>query len=93
MKIDSLKPLNVGGPDRPAAKPAAKRAEGSDAAPNVRLSSASTALATQEPEVNLARVQEIRQAIAEGRFEINASAIADRLITSARELVGNGRQA
>lgn len=93
MKIDSLKPLNVGGPDRPAAKPAAKPVAGSASAENVRLSSASTALAAQEPEVNLARVQEIRQAIAEGRFEINASAIADRLISSARELVGNGRQA
>ncbi|EXI68152.1 MAG: anti-sigma28 factor FlgM [Candidatus Accumulibacter adjunctus] len=33
------------------------------------------------------RVAEIRQAIAEGRFTINAEAIAERLITSASELV------
>lgn len=87
MKIDSLKPLEVGGPGRPAAKPAAKISAADTAAPDVRLSSTSTALAAQEPEVNLARVQEIRQAISEGRFEINASAIADRLISSARELI------
>lgn len=93
MKIDSLKPLNVGSSDRPTAKPAPKAAEGDTATSNVHLSPASTTLATQDPEVNQARVQEIRQAIAEGRFSINASAIADRLIVSARELVGNGRQA
>lgn len=93
MKIDSLKPLNVGSPGRPAAKPTTKPAEGGEATANVRLSSASTSLATQEPEVNLARVQEIRQAIADGRFTINASAIADRLISSARELINNGRPA
>jgi len=33
------------------------------------------------------RVSEIRQAITEGRFTINAEAIAERLIASASELV------
>ncbi|QKS28547.1 MAG: hypothetical protein FAZ92_00379 [Accumulibacter sp.] len=33
------------------------------------------------------RVAEIKQAITEGRFTINAEAIAERLITSASELV------
>lgn len=93
MKIDSLKPLDVGSPGRPTAKAAPKAAAGSAGTSDVRLSPASTALAAQDPEVNQARVQAIRQAIAEGRFEINASAIADRLITSARELVDNHRQA
>ncbi|MBV5336597.1 MAG: flagellar biosynthesis anti-sigma factor FlgM, partial [Deltaproteobacteria bacterium] len=40
-----------------------------------------------------ARVSEIKQAIAEGRFTINAGAIADRLIASAKELVDSQRQA
>lgn len=93
MKIDSLKPLDVGGPGRPAAKTLAKASAESAATTDVRLSSTSTALAAQEPEVNLARVQEIRRAITEGRFEINASAIADRLISSARELVDHQRRA
>jgi len=39
------------------------------------------------------RVSEIKQAISEGRFTINAGAIADRLIASARELVDSQRQA
>ena len=93
MKIDSLKPHDISSPGRPAAKGTAKPTDDAAGAPDVRLSSASATLAAQDPEVNLARVQEIRQAITEGRFEINASAIADRLITSARELVNHGRQA
>ena len=39
-----------------------------------------------------ARVSEIKQAIANGGFTINAGAIADRLIDSARELVDAQRQ-
>ena len=39
------------------------------------------------------RIAAIRQAISEGRFTINSSAIADRLINSARELLqGNSQQ-
>jgi negative regulator of flagellin synthesis FlgM len=38
------------------------------------------------------RVAEIKRAISEGKFPINADAIADRLITSARELVGSRHQ-
>jgi negative regulator of flagellin synthesis FlgM len=36
---------------------------------------------------NAGQVAKIKQAISEGKFSINADAIADRLITSARELV------
>ena len=49
----------------------------------------------QQP-VNTARIQEIKQAISEGRFKINPEAIADRLLESARDLVSkssNQRQA
>lgn len=38
------------------------------------------------------RVSEIKQAIAEGRFTINAEAIAERLIASASELLGSRPQ-
>ncbi|MDR1995052.1 flagellar biosynthesis anti-sigma factor FlgM [Azonexus sp.] len=41
----------------------------------------------EAPPVNSTRIQEIKQAIAEGRFKINPEAIADRLIESARDLV------
>jgi negative regulator of flagellin synthesis FlgM len=33
------------------------------------------------------RVEAIKRAIAEGRFEINAEAIAERMLDSARELI------
>lgn len=73
---------NRGGASRTAA-PARPASEGDE----VRLSAASSELSSPEGVVDGARVQEIRQAIAEGRFQINASAIADRLISTARELV------
>lgn len=40
-----------------------------------------------------ARVSEIKLAITEGRFTINAGAIADSLISSAKELVAAQQQA
>ncbi len=45
------------------------------------------------PAFDAVRVAEIKQAIAEGRFTINAGTIADRLIASAKELVDSQRQA
>lgn len=42
--------------------------------------------------INKARIQEIKQAIAEGKFKINPDAIADRLLDSARELLSSSRQ-
>jgi negative regulator of flagellin synthesis FlgM len=100
MNIDSIKTPGLNGTTRAAAKagspttsPATNSAPASSLSGDVRLSSASATLNAQEPSVNMARVLEIRSAIAEGRFEINAAAIADRLITTARELVGTRRQA
>lgn len=97
MKIDSIKTPGLNNPSRPASKaetsPSASGAAlASTVAGEVHLSSASTTLNAQEPAVNMARVQEIRAAIAEGRFQINSAAIADRLITTARELVGSDRR-
>lgn len=49
--------------------------------------------AGEKPPVNSARIQEIKQAISEGRFKINPEAIADRLIESARDLINSsGKQ-
>lgn len=62
---------------------------------DVQLSVLSAKLATGDDEqsYDAGRVSEIKQAISEGRFTINAGAIADRLIASARELVDSQRQA
>ncbi len=61
----------------------------------VQLSTLSTQLSASDGEQSFdaARVSEIKQAISDGRFTINAGAIADRLIASAKELVDSQRQA
>lgn len=61
----------------------------------VSLSSLAGTLQASEskPPVNSARIQEIKQAIAEGRFKVNPEAIADRLIETARDLLNTRREA
>lgn len=41
------------------------------------------------PVVNAAKVAEIKQAISEGRFQVNTSVVADRLIATVRDLIGD----
>ena len=71
----------------------AKKSE--SASDEVELSSLASQLAASdsEPAFDAGRVAEIKQAIAEGKFSINAGAIADRLIASAKELMDSNRQA
>ncbi len=42
--------------------------------------------------MDVAKVQEIKQAIAEGRFKINSEVVADRLIESVRDLIASRRR-
>jgi negative regulator of flagellin synthesis FlgM len=60
----------------------------------VQLSSLASQLQASESAVpfDVSRVAEIKQAISEGKFSINANAIADRLIDSARELIDSRYQ-
>jgi negative regulator of flagellin synthesis FlgM len=53
-----------------------------------QLQSAQTNLASV-PVVNQAQVNEIKQAISEGRFKVNPEVVADRLIDTVRELIRN----
>lgn len=61
---------------------------------SVSLGSTATQLRGMEegmsgaPTVNAAKVAEIKQAISEGRFKVNSEAIADGLIATVRELIG-----
>ena len=65
---------------------------GSASGAKVQLSALSSQLQTIEshmadmPVVDAARVSEIRQAIAEGRFKVNPNVVADHLLQTAREL-------
>jgi len=72
---------------RPAASPPAT-------AEPVSLSPlAGALLASEKPPVNAGKVQEIKEAIAQGRFKINPDAIASRLLDTARDLVNSQRKA
>lgn len=62
---------------------------------SVSLGSAATHLRNMEESmsggspVNAAKVAEIKQAISEGRFKINSDVVAERLISSVRDLIGS----
>ncbi|MBK8121916.1 MAG: flagellar biosynthesis anti-sigma factor FlgM [Sulfuritalea sp.] len=45
-----------------------------------------------EAAFNSQKVAEIRQAISEGKFQINPERIADGLISSVREMLGQNRR-
>ena len=94
MKIESsAKPASLLPPRENTGVSARKAASsGSD---KVDLSPLSTQLSSHDGEYafDAGRVSEIKQAIREGRFSINAEAIADRLISSAKELINAERQA
>jgi len=94
VKIDNtLKPTTTPVATRSPAKAPASSPPGG--ASDVQLSALAAEMAGGDdtPPVNAARVAEIRQAIAEGRFAIDPGAIADRLINSARELLQGQRKA
>ena len=87
MKIEQSTKLTSAQPVMEPRNASAQKA--GNASDEVQLSSLASQLLAPENEstFDAGRVQEIKQAIAEGKFSINAGAIADRLIASARELV------
>lgn len=91
MKIDStFKPSIT--PTAP--RTASRMQEATTNADAVSLSQlAGTMQGTDKPPVNAARIQEIKEAISQGRFKVNPEAIADGLIQSARTLLDAQRKA
>ena len=99
MKIGPLenKPAGV---DRAAPAGAERRGDAAkagvagrsaDASATVALSSTASTLATEgvgEANFDQAKVERIAQAIRDGSYQINAEAIADKLIANAQELLG-----
>lgn len=93
MKVNNS--LNVGG--LPISEPKGRSVKGqpaSKADASVESSSLSSRLAeiqsslSNVPVVDSARVEEIKQAISEGRFKVNADKVADSLIESVRQMLG-----
>ena len=97
MKIDSsVKSVSssaVSGGGSRAGKSSASASGAGGGGDRVELSPLSAQLQSIEssmadaPVVDSARVAEIRNAIAEGRFKVNPDAVADHLLQTARELL------
>lgn len=97
MKIDnSLPPIGntTTNPATRETKPAAAAATPSTGANTERIDISSLSAQLQkagEAPFDATRVDGLRQAIAEGRFQINPERIADRLIDGIRELLTSRR--
>ncbi|MDR0996544.1 MAG: flagellar biosynthesis anti-sigma factor FlgM [Zoogloeaceae bacterium] len=92
IKISSL---SSGSPVAYAGRPASARAPsgaGEKVEPSATVSLSGVDAADGASPIDQARVDEIKAAIAAGRFSINPDAIADRLIQTAQELVNAQRR-
>lgn len=97
MKVEkstsSLPATPVG--DARARPPSAKPAGDAQPGATVHLGTAAEQLRSMEsgvastPGVNAAKVAEIKQAISEGRFQVNSGVVADGLIKSVTDLINS----
>ena len=90
MKINNLTPLNpLPKPEqgKSISKDGAAAAEGSGSKPSAVVTHLHQAARDSSQDIDTARVNEIREAIKEGRLEINSEKIADSLIDSVRNML------
>lgn len=92
MKIDSLT-TPVGATLIKGSRTASTSKTETSSGDEVQLSALGTQLSSSDNDYpfDASRVAEIKQAIANGQFTINASAISDRLIASAQEFLAIDR--
>jgi negative regulator of flagellin synthesis FlgM len=93
VKINSAIPSVGNTPENgrtrgPAATPPRTESETGDRVDISSLSSRLQEVGAGETPVNAQRVAEIKSAIAEGRFQINPERIADGLLASVRDMLG-----
>lgn len=98
MKIEPSGKAYVPTPGQDARTPAARgKADAPAGSESVQISPLGALMRKAEsaiadtPEVDRQRVDEIRQAISEGRFKVDPGRIADGLIDSVREMLGSQR--
>lgn len=90
MKIDNLHPLPRPGQAEP--RDESRKAEGvarahrQDAGPSATTHLSQGATDTRQ-DIDTVRVEELREAIREGRLDVRAERIADGLITSVQDLL------
>ncbi|MFH2135804.1 MAG: flagellar biosynthesis anti-sigma factor FlgM [Pseudomonadota bacterium] len=99
MKIDNTKPVTGNTGEATARNPAAKNDANSRSATagaegtSVHLGTSTAQLrnlessAASAPAVDAKKVAEIKQAISEGRFQVNAGAVADGLLRTVSDLI------
>ncbi len=98
MKIDNSKPLTSSVGEATTRTPAARGNANRPATPDIAGTSVSLGTTTAQlrslessvassSAVDSKKVAEIKQAISEGRFQVNAGAIADSLIKSVSDLI------
>jgi negative regulator of flagellin synthesis FlgM len=103
MKIDKTsKPLPSAKIGETSARGATAKPNGSKSNPtgndstSVHLGSSTAQLRSMEsaiastPVVDAKKVAEIKQAITDGRFQVNSGVVADKLITTVKELISAG---
>ena len=97
MKISStsepLRPDRVSPPNQQPRTVGGRRTEPVTEAERVQLSTLASRLNELESQFSqsdfdVKRVEEVRAAIAEGRFKVNADAVAAKLLASVTELLG-----
>jgi len=90
MKIGPIESSPVGTPAAERRGQAAPAPAQPEPSAQVALSPAASALAGAgvDPTFDAAKVERIAQAIRDGKFAVNAEAIADKLIVNAEELIG-----
>jgi len=90
LKINSLTPPGQVGPNSGATRSEGKPATGNAAtgAGPGAVSHVSPAWQSEQQDMDSAKIEALRLAIAEGRLEFRAERVADRLIESLQELQG-----
>jgi negative regulator of flagellin synthesis FlgM len=93
--IDLAHAAAAGGTERTERRQGGSPASGQATEPSARVelssSAAVGAAGTDDGSFDAAKVDRIAQAIRDGRFQVNAEAIADKLIANARELLGGNQ--